>query len=120
MADTRAALASVQDLHFIVFHDAYQYFEHRFGLNAAGAIALSDAAPPGPSRLAELRARVSDLSITCALTEPQFDADLVATVFRGHDITTAVIDPIGSSIPPGPQMYPELIRSVGTALADCG
>lgn len=117
--DTRAIVAPVQDLRFIVFHDAYQYFEHRFGLTAAGAIALSDAMPPGPARVAELRDRVAALGVTCALAEPQFDPDLIRTVFKGHDVKTAVVDPAGDSIPLGPQMYPELIRSVGRALADC-
>lgn len=117
--DTRAIIAPLQDLRFIVFHDAYQYFEHRFGLTATGAIALSDAMPPGPARVAELRERVAALGVTCALAEPQFDPDLIRTVFKGHDVKTAVVDPAGDSIPLGPQMYPELIRSVGRALADC-
>ena len=44
------------DTHYVVFHDAYQYFEKRFGLAPVGAIALSDASKPSPARLAELRA----------------------------------------------------------------
>lgn len=117
--DTRAILAPMQDLRFIVFHDAYQYFERRFGLTAVGAIALSDASPPGPARIAELRERVAAMGVSCALTEPQFDLDLVMTVFGDRDIKTAVVDPAGSSIPLGPGMYPDLIRSIGTALAAC-
>lgn len=117
--DTRAILAPVQDLRFIVFHDAFQYFERRFGLTAVGAIALSDASPPGPARIAELRDRVAALEVTCALSEPQYDLDLVRTVFGGHEIKTAVVDPAGSAIPLGPDMYPQLIRSIGTALAAC-
>lgn len=117
--DTRAILAPVQDLRFIVFHDAFQYFEHRFGLTAVGAVALSDASPPGPARIAELRDKVAELGVACALTEPQFDPELMQTVFRGHSIKTAVVDPAGDAIPLGPQMYPELIRSIGKALADC-
>ena len=117
--ETRAMLAPLHDLRFVVFHDAYQYFERRFGLTATGAIALSDASPPGPARIAELRERVAALDVSCALTEPQFDLDLVRTVFDGHEVKTAIVDPAGASIPLGPQMYPELIRSVGRALADC-
>ena len=49
----------------------------------------------------------------------EFDLDLVQTVFEGHDLKTAVVDPAGSGIPLGPDMYPDLIRSVGTALASC-
>lgn len=118
-AETRAILAPVQDLRFVVFHDAFQYFEHRFGLSAVGAIALSDASPPGPARIAELRDRVAALGVACALTEPQFDPDLMRTVFHGHAIRTAVVDPAGDAIPLGPDMYPELIRSIGRALASC-
>ena len=117
--DTREIVAPLRDLRFIVFHDAYQYFEHRFGLRAVGAIALSDASPPGPARIAELRDRVAAMDVSCALTEPQFDPDLMRTVFRGHDMKTAVVDPAGDAIPLGPQMYPELIRSIGRALAAC-
>ena len=69
--------------------------------------------------LVGMRERVAALKVTCALTEPQFDLDLVQTVFEGHDLKTAVVDPAGSGIPLGPDMYPDLIRSVGTALASC-
>ena len=119
-AEIGGQLAPVRGRPFIVFHDAYQYFERRFGLTATGAIALSDASPPGPARIAALRERVAALDVSCALTEPQFDLDLVRTVFDGHEVKTAIVDPAGASIPLGPQMYPELIRSVGRALANCG
>ncbi|WP_415393904.1 zinc ABC transporter substrate-binding protein [Paracoccus sp. SJTW-4] len=118
-ADTSAEVAPLDGLRYVVFHDAYQYFENRFGLPAAGAIAISDASPPGPARIAELRERTAKMGVTCALTEPQFDPDLIATVFQGRNVATAVLDPIGAQIPPGPQMYPALIRSIGAALAGC-
>lgn len=118
-ADTRAEIAPLHGLRYVVFHDAYQYFENRFDLPATGAIAISDASTPGPARIAELRDRTAELGVTCALTEPQFDPDLIATVFQGRDVVTRVLDPVGAQIPPGPQMYPALIRSVGVALAGC-
>lgn len=118
-ADTRAEVAPLDGLRYVVFHDAYQYFENRFALPATGAIAISDASAPGPARIAELRERTAEMGVTCALTEPQFDPDLIATVFQGRDVATAVLDPIGAQIPPGPQMYPALIRSIGAALAGC-
>ena len=55
---------------FIVFHDAYQYFENRFGISAAGSIRLSDATDPSPARIAEIRDKVAELDITCAFAEP--------------------------------------------------
>lgn len=117
--DVRAELATVPGLRFIVFHDAYQYFENRFDFPAAGAIAISDAAPSGPTRIAELRDRIAALGIDCALSEPQFDPDLVATVLDGAEARTAVLDPLGTGLATGPEFYPALIRSAGTALASC-
>lgn len=118
-AEVRAELAELPDLNFIVFHDAYQYFEYRFDTPAAGSISLSDATPPGPARVAELRAKVSDMKIDCAFTEPQFNPGLLQTVFAGTDAKTAVIDPVGTEIPTGPAFYPALIRSLGASLASC-
>ena len=118
-ADTRAALAPLGDLRFVAFHDAYQYLETRFGVSAAGSVSLSDASAPSPARIAELRQAVAAMGVSCALSEPQFDADLLATVFDGTGVKTAVIDPVGAAIPAGPGFYPTLIRSMGTALTAC-
>ncbi|WP_099827275.1 zinc ABC transporter substrate-binding protein [Oceaniglobus indicus] len=103
----------------IVFHDAYQYFEHRFDLPAAGAISLSDASDPSPSRIAALRQRIAADDIRCALSEPQFNAGLVDAVFEGTDARSAVIDPLGSALTPGADLYGDLLRGVARSFADC-
>ena len=104
---------------FIVFHDAYQYFENRFDLSAAGSIRLSDASSPSPSRIAEIRDKASELKVACVFAEPQFDPDLVRTVFEGTDIEIGVLDPLGSDLEPGPDLYPTLIRNLAESLASC-
>jgi hypothetical protein len=50
-----AQVEPVRDRPFIVFHDAYQYFEQHYGLNAAGSITLDPALSPGARRVQELR-----------------------------------------------------------------
>ena len=119
-AEVAGILEPVRGLDFIVFHDAYQYFETAFDLPAAGAISLSDASDPSPARIAEIQARVRDAGIDCVLSEPQFNPGLVATVLDGTDASTAVIDPLGVDLELGPSLYPTLIRSMATALAACG
>ncbi|MDW4498853.1 zinc ABC transporter substrate-binding protein [Sulfitobacter sp. D35] len=104
---------------FIVFHDAYQYFEDAFDLSAAGAISLSDATDPSPSRIAEIQARVAEQGVSCVLSEPQFNAGIVASVMRGTEVNTGVLDPLGSDLEPGPALYPAMLRNLATALADC-
>ena len=111
-------LETVADLPFLVFHDAYQYFETRFDLPAAGAISLSDASDPSAARIVELRDLAQSRDIACVFAEPQFDPKLVETVFGGV-ARHGVVDPLAIGVTPGPDLYPTLMRDMGTALRDC-
>ncbi|MDB2407967.1 zinc ABC transporter substrate-binding protein [Jannaschia sp.] len=118
-AEIEATLAPVRGGRFIVFHDAYHYFETAFDVPAAGAISVSDAADPSPARIAEIQARVAGEGIDCVLTEPQFNAGLVTTVLDGTDAKTSVMDPLGSDLDLGPTLYPQLLRNLATTLTGC-
>ena len=104
---------------FIVFHDAYQYFEVAFDFPASGAISLGDATDPGPARIAEIQGRIVEETIDCVLAEPQYNPGLVATVLAGTDANTGVIDPLGAALEPGPDLYSQVIRNLATTLAEC-
>lgn len=119
VTEVSAILEPARGSSFIVFHDAYQYFEVDFDIPASGAISLSDATDPSPARIAEIQARVRDEGVDCVLAEPQFNPGLVATVLDGTDAATGVIDPLGSSLEPGADLYPQLIRTMATTLAGC-
>ncbi len=118
-AEVNAILDPVRDGRFIVFHDAYQYFETAFDFPASGAISIGDAADPSPERIAEIQGRVRDEGIQCVLSEPQFNPGLVATVMDGTEANTAVLDPLGSSLETGAGLYPQLLRNLANSLADC-
>lgn len=118
-AELTAQLKPVAGTPFIVFHDAYQYFEHRFGFSAAGSISLSEGVPPGPARLAEVQQKARDLKIACAFREPQFDPALIDTVFEGQPVKSGVLDPLGAGLQPGPGLYPDLLRDLAAALVAC-
>ena len=118
-AEINMLLDPIRDKKFVVFHDAYQYFEKDFNISASGAISLGDASNPSPARLAEVRNRVIDESIQCVLAEPQFKQGLVAAVVEGTDANTAVIDPLGVGLDVGPSLYEDLIRKLASNLAKC-
>jgi zinc transport system substrate-binding protein len=112
-------LTPVRGRNFIVFHDAYQYFETSFDLPASGAISISDATDPSPARIAEIQARVKQQDVTCVLSEPQFDPKIVAAVMDGSDAKTGVLDPLGSDLEPSSELYGNVLRNLALALADC-
>ncbi|SFQ99751.1 zinc ABC transporter substrate-binding protein [Poseidonocella sedimentorum] len=118
-AEAAARLEPVRDQPFIVFHDAYQYFETRFGLASAGAVALSDAAAPGPARLKTLQAHITGRGVRCGFAEPQFNAGLLQTVLSGTGARIAYLDPVGADLPPGAGFYPALLRDLSTRIAEC-
>ena len=119
-AEVSETLAPVAEMNFIVFHDAYQYFETDFGISAAGAISLGDATDPSPARIAEIQGRIEAEGIDCVLTEPQYNPGLIETVLGETEATTAVIDPLGAALEPGADLYPQLIRNMAATLASCG
>lgn len=115
----QAQLEPFSGRNFIVPHDAYQYFETRFALPAAGAITLSDAGTPGPSRIVALRDQIAAGGIVCVLTDPQTSDEWSALLREGADVKTAQVDPDGTGLQPGPDLYPAIITGIATALADC-
>ncbi len=114
-----AMLAPARGKPFFVFHDAYHHFEARFGVEAAGAISLSEATPPGPRRLDELREAVRSRHVLCVFAEPQFDPKLAALVTEGTEARAAALDPLGAGLEPGPALYPTLLRDIAASLAAC-
>lgn len=119
IVEVTGTLDPVRDGQFIVFHDAYQYFEKDFGFPASGAISIGDASDPSPARIAEIQDRIADQGIDCVLAEPQFNPGLVKTVLDGTDAGTGILDPHGADLKPGPALYVQMIRNLSTALAGC-
>ena len=117
-AELTKLLAPMAETEFVVFHDAYQYFERRFGLAAAGAISFSDASAPSAGRIAELREAVADLGAACVFAEPQFSSGLVETVF-GDSARVGLLDPLGQDMAPGADLYPQVLRSMAGAFTTC-
>ena len=119
MADVSTMLDPIRGNSFIVFHDAYQYFETVFEFLASGAISLGDATDPSPARIARVQDRIQEQKVQCVLAEPQFKKGLVVTVLEGTDAKTSIIDPLGVALEPGPALYPQLIRNMAKTLVDC-
>ena len=112
-------LDPIRDEKFVVFHDAYQYFEKHFNISASGAISLGDASDPSPARVKEIKDRVENEDIHCVLAEPQYKVGLVKAVIEGTHANMAVIDPLGVGLEAGPTLYDKLIRNLATNLSKC-
>jgi zinc transport system substrate-binding protein len=119
VAEIDAALAPVRTKPVIVFHDAYQYFEQRFGVNVVGSITVNPEIMPGAQRVADIRARIIELDAACIFSEPQFEPRLVTVVAEGTNAKTGVLDPLGAELTDGPELYLDLIRNMATSFTTC-
>ena len=104
---------------YIVFHDAYRYFEEHYGLRPVGAVTISPDRLPGARRLVEIRSRIQQQRAVCVFAEPQFRPRIVSTLTEGTKARHATLDPLGAKLPPGPDLYFALMRNLAKNLKDC-
>jgi len=115
----RRQLQSVAGVPYIVFHDAYPYFEARYGLSPAGAISVSPERTPGARRLSEIRERIKSSGARCVFSEPQFQPRLATLLTEGTAARTGVLDPLGADLPEGPEAYFLLMQHLADGLTEC-
>lgn len=117
--DLKRTTAVLRGKPYIVFHDAYRYFEERYGLHPAGSITVSPGRTPGAKRLLSIRNRIKDSGAICVFAEPQFEPRLVSTLTEGTDARRAVLDPLGAALPEGQDLYFSLMRGLAADLTAC-
>jgi zinc transport system substrate-binding protein len=114
-----ARLSPLREKPFVVFHDAYQYFEQRYGLKSVGALAINPELQPGLRRLSTLRQRLVEESAVCAFAEPQFEPKLMSALTEGTAVRHGTLDPEGAALAPGADFYFTLLGDLASALEGC-
>ncbi len=113
----RKKLQSIHAMPFVVFHDAYQYFERHYHLHGAGSISLHPELPPSVKRLSVIRAIIEKQKVVCLFSEPQFSPALVHSIADDLPVKIGVLDPIGTDA--SPEGYFTLMDNLSEALKGC-
>ncbi|MDC0248111.1 zinc ABC transporter substrate-binding protein [Pelagibacteraceae bacterium] len=108
-----------KDISFIVFHDAYQYFENRFNVTVLGAFTVNTDVMPGAEQLSEIREIIEHDKVSCIFSEPQFNPDIINAVAKDMDIKTGVLDPLGATLDSGKGLYFKLIKNMSKSFKGC-
>ena len=117
--ELKKELSGIKDKPYIVFHDAYQYFETSFGLNAAGSVALEGDIASSPKQISIIKDKIVKLKASCVFQEPQFDSKLVKIVAEGTNAQIGTLDPLGLNIKSGENFYLQLLKNMAKSLKDC-
>ena len=112
-------LSPIKNKPYIVFHDAYQYFEKTFELNAVGSVALEGDIASSPKQISIIKDKIVKSKASCVFQEPQFDSKLVKIVVEGTNAKTGTLDPLGVNITGNKDFYLQLLTNMAKSLKEC-
>ena len=117
--DISMSLEPVKKIPFLVFHDGYQYFEHRYGLNGRGAIVFEPNDPLKATRLKSIESMIQDQGIKCVFQDAPGNPRVISLIKKTFKISTATLDPLGIEIPTGPNLYLDLLSKMSSTFKTC-
>ncbi len=112
-------LKPVHEVPYLVFHDAYHYFENEFGLSPAGALTLNPERKPGAKTISTIKNLIIERNVRCLFSEPQFEPGLLRRLAEDTNIQTGVLDPLGSKFSPGAGQWFSLMYALRDDLLAC-
>jgi zinc transport system substrate-binding protein len=119
VTQVRQVIEPVKRLNYVVFHDAYQYFENYFGLQNASAISISPERKPGAKKVAEIRAQIEQQNIQCIFSEPQFNPGIVTALTVDSEVKVSQLDPIGAQLSDKNASYTDFLKAFAKQFQAC-
>jgi ABC-type Zn uptake system ZnuABC Zn-binding protein ZnuA len=111
--DIRAKIATIPPASrsMIVFHNAWQYYDDRFGLRTVGVLELSPGQEPNPQYIAHLIDLAKADHVKAVFAEPEYSPKLVQSLAQSAGIST-VEDLYDDSIGTDPRVrnYEDMLR----------
>ena len=108
-----------KDLRFVVFHDAYQYFENRFGIQVLGALTVNTDVMPGAEQLSEIREVIEHEKVNCLFSEPQFNPSIIKSIAKDTSVKIGILDPLGAKLDKGKDLYFNLLNNMASSFKGC-
>ena len=108
-----------KDLRFVVFHDAYQYFENRFGIQVLGALTVNTDVMPGAEQLSEIREVIEHEKVNCLFSEPQFNPSIIKSIAKDTNVKIGILDPLGARLDKGKNLYFDLLNNMASSFKGC-
>ncbi|MFT2112358.1 zinc ABC transporter substrate-binding protein [Marinomonas sp. 2405UD68-3] len=118
-ASISASMEESRKLNYIVFHDAYGYFESHFDIHPVDSISVNPERKPGAKKVTEIQSLIKEKSVQCIFTEPQFNPRIVSSLIEGTQVKSAQLDPLGVDIDLGPSAYPDFLMSLNKQIQSC-
>jgi zinc transport system substrate-binding protein len=118
-AKINSELKPVANTKYLVFHDAYQYFEKYYKLHNIGVISVNPQISPSAKKLQQINEAIIEQQAKCIFSEPQFNPKLINILHKQTQIRTGEINPLGVDADLGPDGYFKLLEKLTHELVTC-
>lgn len=116
-------LTDASDVPFLVYHNAFQYFEKQFELRHGAALVQDPEQSPTIAEIIATRNAVAQLQPRCLVREPDANDELIRTTMGAYSaknpVSEVTVDLLGANIEPNSAAYIALINSVADAFTSC-
>jgi zinc transport system substrate-binding protein len=117
--DLKTALKNVKNKSFIVSHDAFQYFEHGYGLEAKGSALFDPNESPSIVKIKKIRQKIKNGEIYCVIYDPHFSNKLLKTIIEDSKIRSELADPLGANLINDKDLYFKLMNNLANSFKNC-
>ncbi len=115
----REALAPFRGSNYLVYHDAYRYFEESYGLAHRAVVALNPEVNPGAKHLLELERIINEQGVNCLLIEPESSSRVVKLLTENSGVRVQMIDPMATGMKVSEQGYVLFLQAVAEKIKHC-
>lgn len=113
------SLSPFADVPFLVFHDAFQYFEKQFNLTAGEVLLRDPEILPSMRELLTIRHRVQRLPANCVLMDRRANKELVSTIFANDAPSLEIVDLFGFQVKDSAKAYLDIASGVADSFHAC-
>ncbi|MGL5290300.1 MAG: zinc ABC transporter substrate-binding protein ZnuA [Vibrionaceae bacterium] len=119
VADIKKQLQRTPAKGYIVFHDAYGYFEQAFGLHSVGHLTVTPERKSGAKTLLLLQKELDAKKVHCVFSEPQFNPSLVNKLVQNSSAKVVMLDPLGQDLDLNKDRYVDFLQAITNSFVSC-
>jgi len=112
-------MKQVSDKAFLMFHDAFQYFENEQGLKKAFFVTSTPDHKIGIRQIKNLRLKIQEQQISCVFYEPPQIPRILHTITEDRTIKVLALEPLGTNFMAGEDLYFKLLTNISKQLYSC-
>lgn len=108
-----------RDFSYLVYHDAYQYFENDMNVSPLAAISDDEEQAPGIRHLRYINQLLASRPVSCIIINTLQQPPIVKNLVASSRLIKVYLEPLGQQFSPGPELYFRLMNTIAGGYRQC-